>query len=230
MMSDTRTVAIVSGGMDSVTCAYLCAAHGHDLMLLGFNYGQKHAKELHYMNRCAINLAADHDVINLAGISKHLGSVLVRASDSGAMPIPEGHYADESMRATVVPNRNAIMLSIAWGVAVSQGAQWVATGIHAGDHPIYPDCRPAFIRALEFALRQATEGMGNTLCMYAPFVNSSKADIVALGHDLGVPWQDTWSCYVGGEYHCGKCGTCVERREAFELASVMDPTIYKGGE
>ena len=139
--------------------------------------------------------------------------------------MPDGHYAEESMKITVVPNRNAIMLSIAYGVAVSKGANAVAAAFHGGDHFIYPDCRPGFINAFAAMQSHALEGLSN-IQLYTPFVNLTKADIAVEGARLGVPFEYTWSCYKGGDLHCGRCGTCVERREAFDLAGVSDPTIY----
>jgi 7-cyano-7-deazaguanine synthase len=216
-----KAIAIVSGGMDSVTLAYLLKWHGYDLRLLSFDYGQRHAKELQYARRCADRLDVPIDVISLTDVTRHLtGSAL---TDS-AVDVPEGHYADETMKATIVPNRNAMMLSIATAVAVAEGAGIVATAVHAGDHPIYPDCRPEFIDAFQRMARLANDA---NLEVLAPFVEVDKHDIVTVGADLGVPYQDTWSCYKGLELHCGKCGTCVERKEAFDLADVADPTIYE---
>jgi 7-cyano-7-deazaguanine synthase len=131
------------------------------------------------------------------------------------------------MAATVVPNRNAIMLSVAVGVAVARGAEAVAAAVHAGDHTVYPDCRPAFIEAIEHEARVANEGfIVDGFEVRAPFLHLTKDQIVRIGADLGVPFEETWSCYLGGEVHCGRCGTCVERREAFDLAGVPDPTAY----
>jgi len=144
--------------------------------------------------------------------------------------VPEGHYAAESMKATVVPNRNMIMLSIAAGVALANGYERIATAVHAGDHAIYPDCRPEFIDDMGACLETATEGFWGPheeSPLYAPYINKSKADIVRIGDGVGVDWTKTWSCYVGEESHCGRCGTCVERKEAFRLAGVEDPTPYK---
>jgi 7-cyano-7-deazaguanine synthase len=142
--------------------------------------------------------------------------------------VPHGHYAAPSMAITIVPNRNAIMLSVAYGAAVADEAEIVAIGVHAGDHFIYPDCRAPFIESYDAMQRLAVEGCGHPdLRLYAPFVEESKADIVRLGAGLGVPFELTWSCYEGGEIHCGQCGTCVERKEAFALANVPDPTEYK---
>lgn len=219
-----KAIAIVSGGMDSVTLAYLLASEGYKLHLLSFDYGQRHKKELTFAKRCADSLNAGHDVIDLSAITPFLkGSAL-----TDDVAVPEGHYAASSMKLTVVPNRNAIMLSVAYAVAVAENAEVVAAGVHAGDHPIYPDCRPEFIEAFDKMQRLAIEGYSHpALRLYAPFGNLDKHDIVAIGHALGVPYADTWSCYKGGELHCGKCGTCVERQEAFALAGVADPTEYE---
>lgn len=220
---DVTAIAIVSGGMDSVTLAYLLHSQGHDLHLLSFDYGQRHKKELEFAAKCAADLNARYDVIDLSNITKFLsGSALTDDID-----VPEGHYAADNMKLTVVPNRNAIMLTIAYAVAVSEQAAIVATGVHAGDHHIYPDCRPDFVRTFDAMQRVAVEGFGNPdLHLYAPFVDIGKHDIVTIGHALNVPYAATWSCYKGGDVHCGKCGTCVERKEAFALAGVIDPTIY----
>lgn len=222
-MSGNKAVALVSGGMDSITLAYLLASEGFDLHLLSVDYGQRHLKELEYAELCAQRLDAKFDVADVSGIGKLLkGSAL-----TDDIPVPHGHYAASNMAITVVPNRNAIMLSIAYGLAVAEGAEIVATGVHAGDHFVYPDCRPDFIKAFDEMQKKAVEGFGDeSLRLYAPFVERSKADIVATGARLGAPYADTWSCYEGGEVHCGECGTCVERREAFELAGVPDPTVY----
>ncbi len=219
-----KAVAIVSGGMDSVTLAYLLDSEGYDLILLSFNYGQRHKKELEYAAQIAVELGAEHRIIDLSALTPHLkGSALTDEID-----VPEGHYAAPNMKLTVVPNRNAIMLSVAYAVAVAEQAAIVATGVHAGDHPIYPDCRDEFIRAFDVMERIATDGYAPpTLRLYAPFVNIGKHDIVTGGDALGVPYDMTWSCYKGGELHCGKCGTCVERKEAFALSGVPDPTVYE---
>jgi len=142
--------------------------------------------------------------------------------------VPHGHYAAPNMAITVVPNRNAIMLSIAYGVAVAEGAELVATGVHSGDHFVYPDCRPEFIEAFGAMQKEAVKGFGDeSLRLYAPFVEKSKADIVVTGDRLGVPYADTWSCYDGGEVHRGRCSTDVERILAFKEAGIQDPTEYE---
>ena len=162
-------------------------------------------------------------IVDISGVGRLLsGSAL-----TDDIEVPHGHYAEETMAVTVVPNRYAIMLSIAYGAAVADGAQLVAAAVHAGDHFVYPDCRPAFIEAFDGMERLATEGFGHqNLRLHAPFLDKTKAGIARIGAELGVPYEDTWSCYGGGEVHCGLCGTCNERKEAFELAGVTDPTAY----
>jgi 7-cyano-7-deazaguanine synthase len=218
-----RAVAIVSGGLDSTVLAYRLAADGHPLHMVSFDYGQRHARELEYAVTTAGKLDADHTIIELPQLAEALqGNAL-----TGVVEVPEGHYAEDTMRQTVVPNRNMIMLAMAGSIAVAEGAIMVATGVHAGDHFVYPDCRPQFIQAVATALVLGNEGFAHEdLRVFAPFVNSPKDVIVSIGDQLGVPWLDTWSCYVGGERHCGRCGTCVERAEAFHLAGVDDPTDY----
>jgi 7-cyano-7-deazaguanine synthase len=218
-------VVTVSGGLDSVTLAHVLADEGHELVCLSFDYGQRHAKEVAFARACATRLGAPHHTVDLRSVGELLtGSALT----DDAVAVPEGHYADDSMAMTVVPNRNAIMLSVAIGVAVARGASAVATAVHAGDHPVYPDCRPAFIEAIEHEARIANAGFAvDGFRILAPFVDLTKDQIVRRGSALGVPYSQTWSCYVGGDLHCGRCGTCVERREAFELAGVEDPTAYE---
>lgn len=220
----SRAIAIISGGLDSVTLAYLLHAEGYELHLLSFDYGQRHKKEIAFAELCAKRLRADFDVVDLSSITRFLkGSAL-----TDAIPVPDGHYAASTMAITVVPNRNAMMLSVAYAVAVAEQAKVVAFGVHAGDHFIYPDCRPTFIAAFDAMQRVAVEGFGDPqMRLEAPFMHMSKDQIVRLGTSLQVPYSDTWSCYKGGDKHCGTCGTCVERKEAFELAGVIDPTEYE---
>ena len=219
-----HVVAVVSGGLDSVTMAYALAREAERLTLLSVDYGQRHVRELECAALAASRLGAPHEVADL----RQVGSLLSgSALTDDTVEVPDGHYTDDSMRATVVPNRNAILLSVATGVAVAAGADAVAFGAHGGDHPIYPDCRPAFVRAFETLARVANEGfVDDDFAVLAPFLEKTKADIVAEGARLGVPFADTWSCYRGHELHCGTCGTCVERREAFDVAGVPDPTVY----
>jgi 7-cyano-7-deazaguanine synthase len=219
----TQTVAIVSGGMDSVTLAYHLAEKGHSLHLLSVDYGQRHRKELDYARTAAQSLGARHSIIDLSGIT----ALIASSSLTSEQEVPDGHYAEQTMRATVVPNRKMMMLSIATAVAISDGAQFVATGVHGGDHFIYPDCRPEFIAAAHAVSLVGNVSFGDDFRgIVAPFVHRDKAWIAAEGDRLRVPWVQTWSCYKGGEIHCGRCGTCVERAEAFHLAGVTDPTEY----
>jgi 7-cyano-7-deazaguanine synthase len=222
-----KATLVVSGGMDSATLAYHYFKRGYQLHLVGFDYGQRHVKELLAMQNLAGVLQATHEIVNLQGLKSSIAS---SSLTSDAINVPDGHYAEETMRITVVPNRNAIMLAISTGIAVANGSEVVATGVHAGDHFIYPDCRPQFIDAINTAFQLGTEGHAkDNFRVEAPFVTITKADIAALGAEYGVPYQLTWSCYKGGDLHCGRCGTCVERIEAFIDAGVADPTIYQDG-
>ena len=220
----TRAVAIVSGGMDSVVLAHMLKADGHDLDLVSFDYGQRHRKELSFAEDCAKELDAAWHLVDLSNMSDLLDN---SALTNSAMEVPDGHYAEQTMRTTVVPNRNAIMLNIAAALAITVGAKYVATGVHGGDHYIYPDCRPAFIKAIDAMLCVATDGFAVPgFGVHAPFLNWAKADIVVQGTFLGVDFTKTWSCYKGGDVHCGACGTCFERREAFRNAEIGDDTVY----
>jgi 7-cyano-7-deazaguanine synthase len=224
-MAERRVIAVVSGGLDSTTMAYWLRAQGYAVMAISFDYGQRHRKELAFAEQMAADLSAPWTLIDLhtAGLTSILsGSALTDET----VTVPDGHYADESMQITVVPNRNAIMLSIACALAVTREAGAVAFGAHAGDHFIYPDCRPEFVRAFERMVNLAVEGLAS-IEILAPLLAMTKADIVKLGDELGVPVERTWSCYKGGALHCGTCGTCFERREAFALARVADPTPYE---
>jgi 7-cyano-7-deazaguanine synthase len=239
------SIAIFSGGMDSTVLVYKLLEEGHVPHLLSFNYGQRHSKELLSAEIIAYELKLQHDIVDLTGLT-HLinnsaltsprfeielqdGSPLGLSGHIGKMiEVPEGHYAEDNMKKTVVPNRNMIMLSIAAGVAVNNSYKFVATGVHAGDHFVYPDCRPKFIRAADAAIVYGNEGFGpipkqqlgsfTDKFIEAPFLNVSKEDIAYLGLKFKVPFHLTWSCYKGGDKHCGKCGTCVERLEAIDGA------------
>ncbi|WP_310618551.1 7-cyano-7-deazaguanine synthase QueC [Flexibacterium corallicola] len=217
-----KVLVICSGGLDSVTLAYKVAREQELVGLVTFDYGQRHKKEIDFAAHAAKQLSVPHHVLDMAQIGSHLsGSALTDDVD-----VPEGHYAEENMKVTVVPNRNAIMLAIGFGIAAAQQADAVAAAVHGGDHFIYPDCRPDFIKSFEDMQKLALDGYAN-VSLYTPFVNGSKGAIAAEGARLGVPFADTWSCYKGGEKHCGRCGTCVERREAFFEAGVEDPTDYE---
>ncbi|MFB9984473.1 7-cyano-7-deazaguanine synthase QueC [Mesorhizobium newzealandense] len=217
-----KTLVICSGGLDSVSLAHKVAAEHQLASLLSFDYGQRHRKELGFAALCAERLNVLHRIIDIREIGRGLsGSALTDSVD-----VPDGHYAEDRMKVTVVPNRNAIMLATAFGFAAAQGAEAVATAVHGGDHFIYPDCRPAFIDAFQMMQDRALDGYAN-IRLHAPYVNLTKADIVEDGARYGTQFAETWSCYKGGERHCGRCGTCVERREAFHLAQHPDPTNYE---
>ena len=230
----SQAVTLLSGGLDSVTLAYhLREDWGLDLIALSFDYGQRHKKELMVAGNIAYELGAEHHTITLGTndgshpYPKPLATILAgSALTDESVPVPDGHYAEESMKQTIVPNRNAIMLSIAYGVAVARGAKLVAFAAHSGDHAIYPDCRPDFVAALNGALNLGNAWADPVPEIQGPFLNISKADIAREAVRLKVPIAETWSCYKGGDIHCGVCGTCTERREAFELAGVTDPTPY----
>ncbi len=212
---------ICSGGLDSVVLAHKVAAETTLAGLVSFDYGQRHHKELGFAKLCAERLGVAHALVDIRAIGRHLtGSALTDDLD-----VPDGHYSEQSMKVTVVPNRNAIMLSIAFGIAAAEKVDAVATAVHGGDHFIYPDCRPAFTKAFAAMQKLALDGYSD-VALYTPFVEVPKSAIAAEGAKLAVPFAETWSCYKGGEVHCGRCGTCVERREAFHLAGVDDPSVY----
>ncbi len=217
-------VCLVSGGLDSVVLAHLLVAEGHEIVMLSVDYGQRHRRELDHAASAAARLGVRHHVADLSGVAALLhGSALTDPE----VDVPDGHYAEASMISTVVPNRNAIILSLAVGLAVAEEAAGVAYAAHGGDHFIYPDCRPEFVESFARTARIANDGLVvDGFDVRAPFLEMTKADLVRIGDDLGVPFGDTWSCYRGGPRHCGRCGTCVERKEAFELAGVDDPTAY----
>jgi 7-cyano-7-deazaguanine synthase len=215
-----RTVLIYSGGLDSTVALWMLRAAGHEVRALSFDYGQRHRRELEHARSICAAHGIEHASIDLSS----LRPLIARGSQTGDAPVPEGHYEEESMKTTVVPNRNMVMLACAAAHALAVGAEEVAYAAHAGDHAIYPDCRPGFIAALNAALALAD---WSSVRVVAPCLTLTKSEIVAAGHRLGAPLGDTWSCYVGGAVHCGRCGTCVERREAFERAGVPDPTEYE---
>jgi len=215
------TVAVLlSGGMDSVTAFYDAMINHKVAVALSFDYGSKHnGREIPMARWHAEHLGIPHVTIPLGFIGEHFESNLLAKGG----PIPEGHYEEGSMKRTVVPFRNGIMLAIAAGFAESRGVQGLVIAAHAGDHAIYPDCREEFMQAQAEAIRLGTYAGIKVL---RPLIAMTKADIARRGVELGVDFSRTWSCYVGGEIHCGQCGTCVERREAFLLAGVPDPTTY----
>lgn len=217
-----RTVVILSGGLDSTVTAAQLLHDGHDLYALAIDYGQRHQRELDSAGAVATALGIPIELAQLQGLRPLLaGSALT----TGSVPVPAGHYAEPSMKTTIVPNRNAILLSVAYGYAISVKADQVAFGAHSGDHFIYPDCRPEFVDALRAALRAGSAGVADVEVV-APFLHHNKTHIARVGHQLSAPLHLTYSCYRGDTNHCGTCGTCTERREAFHDAGVPDPTTY----
>jgi 7-cyano-7-deazaguanine synthase len=213
-------MVLCSGGMDSVTALHWARRHHDVVAAVSFDYGAKHnARELPCAAAQARALGVPHEVIPLEFINRLFQSALLQSGGA----VPDGHYEDATMRQTVVPFRNAIMISIATGLGESRGAGGLVIAAHSGDHAIYPDCRKAFLWAMDEAMRRGTYAV---LMLLRPFVGLTKAQIAAEGARLGVDYAQTWSCYKGGEIHCGRCGTCVERREAFQLAGLPDPTVY----
>jgi len=279
-MSDS--CAIVSGGLDSTTLVYDMLDKGYRPHLLSFDYGQRHKKELTFARATAQRLGLEFHVIDLRGITELISNSALTSLPSRtyelltdgenlqvgkpvnmydvavpAIEVPEGHYAEDTMKQTVVPNRNMIMLSIAAGVAVNNKYKTIGFGVHSGDHFIYPDCRPRFVVNAGWAILSGNEGFHHFeehlinppgeeestpayTPIYAPFLHKTKADIAYRALELGVPIQHTWSCYKGGENHCGRCGTCVERLEAIDEACdrfglakegrVVDKTVYDDSE
>ena len=219
-----KVVVLCSGGMDSVTALYW-ARKEHDVAAaVSFDYGSKHNhREIPFAAEHAARLGVRHQEIPLSFMGNLFSSALLASGGE----IPEGHYQAENMRQTVVPFRNAIMLSIAAGWAESIGAGGLVIAAHTGDHVIYPDCREEFMRAMGDAMRLGTYA---EVALLRPFIELDKAGIAALGAQLGVDFARTWSCYRGEEIQCGRCGTCVERREAFARAGLPDPTIYADSE
>ena len=213
------SVIIVSGGMDSITMLY----EYKERIALGvsFDYGSNHnAREIPFAELHCRRLGIPHLTIPLDFMHRYFRSSLLE----GAEAIPEGNYDDDNMKSTVVPFRNGIMLSIAAGLAESRGLHYVMMANHGGDHTIYPDCRPAFVDAMS----QATEaGTYVGVQVSAPYTQITKTDIARRGAALGIDYTETWSCYKGGERHCGKCGTCRERIEALAEAGIEDHTLYE---
>ena len=214
-----NTMLILSGGMDSATLLYDLLDRGDVVECIGVDYGQRHSRELECAMRLCQLTGCEFDVIDLSG----LGSMLTGSSQTdSSVAVPIGRYDEPSMKKTVVPNRNMFMLAAAGAVAIARGHDRLAYGAHAGDHTIYPDCRPDFVKAMSTAF---------TLCdwkrleLFAPYLDKTKGDICKIGLSLGVPYGETWTCYAGGEVPCGECGSCTERAEAFEDAGGVDPLM-----
>ena len=219
-----KVIVLCSGGMDSVTALHWARREHTLVAALSFDYGARHhARELPLAAEHARAAGVRHECVTLDFVGRLFTSALL----TGGGEIPDGHYEDESMRQTVVPFRNAILLAIACGIAESAGAEGLVIAAHGGDHAIYPDCREEFMRAMGDAMRLGTYA---GIRLLRPFIALDKGGIAALGAQLGVDYARTWSCYKGGARHCGQCGTCVERREAFQRAGLPDPTDYESTE
>lgn len=223
MQKTMSRVVLFSGGMDSTAALAWALDRGPVAAAVSVDYGQRHVKELASARQIAAHYGVQHHVLDMTGWGRLLGG---SALTDDSVEVPDGHYAADNMAVTVVPNRNATMLMAAAGIAQALGAQSVVTAVHGGDHAIYADCRPEFIQAASAASQLGTDG---GVFIEAPFATISKTEIASLGHALGAPFGLSWSCYKGGLAHCGTCGTCVERREAFTNSGVQDPTTYLNG-
>ena len=215
-----KVVVIYSGGMDSYTVLNKAIKQGFDVYALSFNYGQRHVKELEVAASVCADLNVHHKVVDISAINQLIGG----SSLTDDIEVPEGHYEEESMKSTVVPNRNMILLSLAVGYAVSLKANKVFYGAHSGDHAIYPDCRPEFVQKMSDVCRIANYEEVEIVC---PYLNNSKIEILTDGLKMDLDYSNTWTCYNGREKACGKCGACQERLEAFSLNNASDPLPYE---
>lgn len=215
-----KVVVIYSGGMDSFTVLHKAVQAGHDVYALSFNYGQRHVKELQCAAQVCQELGIKHKIVDISAINQ----LLAGSSLTDDIEIPEGHYAADNMKSTVVPNRNMILLSLAVGYAVSLGASQVYYGAHSGDHFIYPDCRPEFVQKMHDVCQIANY---EPVDIVSPYLHQTKIEILADGLAMGLDYAKTWTCYNGREKACGKCGSCQERLEAFNLNNAQDPLPYE---
>lgn len=220
-----KAVLILSGGLDSSTLGYWLKNEGYDeLICVSYNYGQRHIVELESAKKIAKKLGALHHIVDVTFLKNFLkGSSLTDTS----VAVPHGEYTKENMQITVVPNRNTMLLSIAWSIACVEKADVLAYGAQCGDHYLYPDTRPDYFNAMNLALRLSTEDCRKDgLNLIAPLLHKSKDQVVKLGHELQVPFAETYSCYEGGDMHCGLCGACQSRKQGFRDAGISDPTSY----
>lgn len=215
-----KVVVIYSGGMDSFTVLNRAIKDGYEVYALSFNYGQRHVKELKVAEAVCTALGVPHKIVDISAINQIIGG----SSLTDNIDVPEGHYEEESMKSTVVPNRNMILLSLAVGYAVSLKAHKVYYGAHSGDHAIYPDCRPEFVKKMDEVCRIANY---EEVEIVSPYLHQSKIAILADGLSMGLDYTNTWTCYNGREKACGKCGACQERLEAFALNNATDPLEYE---
>jgi len=215
-----KVIVVLSGGMDSTTVLYEMKNKYKTVEALSFNYGQRHSKELEYAKKTCEKLQIPHKIVDISCINQLIqGSAL-----TSNINVPEGHYADDNMKATVVPNRNMILASMAIGYAVSKKFDAIALGVHAGDHTIYPDCRPIFIDALRVISRIANY---EEIEILTPFLHTDKVGIIKRGIELNVDYSLSWTCYKGTENSCGKCGSCQERLAGFKANNIEDPLEYE---
>ena len=215
-----KVVVVFSGGMDSYTVLHKAVKEGFEVLPLTFNYGQKHNKEIEYAKHACIALGVIPKIVDITAINQ----LLTGSSLTSDIEMPEGHYADDNMKSTVVPNRNMILLSLAVGYAVSSDANKVFYGAHAGDHEIYPDCRPEFVEKMNSVCAIANY---EPVEIVTPYLALNKTDILREGLAMGLDYGCTWTCYNGREKACGKCGSCVERLEAFSENQMSDPLDYE---
>ncbi len=215
------SVLLFSGGLDSTVALYDLRSRKSDVVALSLFYGQRHSVELQSAQKIATRLNVELIQSDIGALQSLFGK---NSQTNSTIDVPLGHYTEESMKQTVVPNRNMIFLSCAIALAVSRKFDEVVYAAHGGDHAIYPDCRPEFVKLMD-SVSQICDW--HPVHVVAPFVHLTKGEIVKRGLSLDVPFAETWSCYQGQTRHCGHCGTCVERKEAFEMAGVADPTIYE---
>ena len=215
-----KIVVIFSGGMDSFTVLNKTIQKGYEVFALSFNYGQRHVKELECAKEICAKLNVAHKIVDISAINQIIGGSALTDN----IEVPEGHYESESMKQTIVPNRNMILLSMAVGYAVSIEAEKAYYGAHSGDHAIYPDCRPEFVEKMNAVCQIANY---EAVEIVTPYLYKSKIAILTDGLAMGLDYSDTWTCYNGREKACGKCGACQERLEAFELNGTVDPLVYE---
>ncbi len=214
------SIVLLSGGLDSATLLAKLVAENRRVLALGVNYGQRHSREIEAARAIAAHYGVEYRLADLRAVSAFFGK---NSLTDASVPVYEGAYDEAGMKTTVVPARNLLLISLATSWAIAEKCDTVAYAAHGGDHAIYPDCREEFAEKLDAVVRISD---WHAVRLERPFVGMSKAEIVALGARLGVPFALTWSCYNGGERHCGKCSTCVERAAAFRAAGVPDPTLY----
>ncbi|MUH71721.1 7-cyano-7-deazaguanine synthase QueC [Psychrosphaera haliotis] len=215
-----KVVVIFSGGMDSYTVLNKAIKDGFDVYALTFDYGQRHVKEVQYAKRACEQLNIQHKIVDISAIN----SIIAGSSLTDDIDVPDGHYESDSMKQTVVPNRNMILLSLAIGYAVSLEATKVYYGAHSGDHAIYPDCRPEFVEKMQNVAAIANY---EPVDIAVPYINNDKIEILADGIGMGLDYSQTWTCYNGREKACGTCGACQERLEAFDKNGLTDPLEYE---